>query len=307
VSNPVYQPEVGTGPVLVPIRSLRLADSPRVAGEDMNHVRALAKFEGRLPPIVVHRPTMRVIDGMHRLSAALRRGQKEIEVSFVDGSEHDLFVLAVELNSGQGLPLSQRDRITAATRIVRTHPHRSDRSIARLVGLSAKTVAAIRRRSTDDIPRLNTRLGLDGKVRPLSAAHGRELAGRLMAERPAASLRVIAREAGVSLGTAQDVSRRLRAGQDPVPASGERSQPAVPAEPNPVSLQHLRNDPSLRSSDMGRALLRLLSLHSIPAQVWTQVAAAVPAHSAETIAALARGCAESWLDFASKVTRTQSP
>jgi ParB-like chromosome segregation protein Spo0J len=302
VSDPVYQPGTITDPVMVPIRALRLADSPRVAGEDVNHVRALAKFEGRLPPIVVHRPTMRVVDGMHRLSAALRRGQDRIEVSFIEGAEHDLFVLAVELNSGQGLPLSQRDRITAATRIVRTHPHRSDRSIARLVGLSAKTIAAVRRRSTEDIPRLNTRLGLDGKVRPLSAAHGRELAGKLMAERPAASLRVIAREAGVSLGTAQDVSRRLRAGQDPVPTSGS-PRPPVPAEPTPVSLQHLRNDPSLRSSEIGRALLRLLSTHSMPAQMWAQFAAAVPAHSAETVAALARRCAESWLEFAGRLNQ----
>ncbi|GAB3882596.1 hypothetical protein GCM10029964_040590 [Kibdelosporangium lantanae] len=122
MSDPERQPDGGAGPVLVPIRSLLLADSPRVAGQDENHVRALARFEGRLPPIVVHRPTMRVVDGAHRLRAALHRGEDEIEVNFVDGPDHDLFVLAVELNAGQGLPLSRRDRMTAATRIVRTHP-----------------------------------------------------------------------------------------------------------------------------------------------------------------------------------------
>src|SRR5215204_7137150 len=70
---------------LVPVRSLLPADSPRQAGVDLEHTRMLAGIDERLPPIIVHRSTMRVIDGAHRLGAALLRGDEMIEVRFFDG------------------------------------------------------------------------------------------------------------------------------------------------------------------------------------------------------------------------------
>lgn len=295
--------------VVVPIASLLPSDSPRVDGENAEHVQSLVESEHDTLPIVVHRQTMRVIDGMHRLRAAVSRGRSTIEARFFDGDEHDLFVLAVELNSRQGLPLSQEDRTAAATRVVGSHPYWSDRQIAQLTGLSAKTVAAIRRRSTEGIPQLNGRLGRDGKVRPLNIVRNRELAGRLMAERPNATLREIAVEAGISLGTAQDVRRRLRLGEDPVPPA--RQQPRRPAStatqraPRPAAtlLPRLRRDPSLRFSEVGRVLLRLLEAHAVPTEAWTKLVDAVPAHCAQTVADVARGCADSWSQFARQVEK----
>lgn len=299
--------------VIVPIASLLPADSPRTEGEDDEHIRALAQVESDVPPIVVHRPTMRVIDGMHRLRAAVLCGRDTIAVRFSDGDERDLFVLAVELNSRHGLPLSQADRIAAATKVASSHPQLSDRVIARLTGLSAKTVGAIRRRSTEEIPQSNRRVGRDGKVRPLNTTHGRQLAGELMTERPEASLREIAREAGVSLGTAHDVHRRLHLGEDPVPprqrsaewdAEGVNRGPAVPthdSENTVKLLRQLRRDPSLRFSETGRAVLRLLDLQSIPPATWTQLVDSIPTHCAEVVAEMARGCANTWLQFAEQV------
>src|SRR5262245_27830171 len=55
----------------VRISSLVLEDSPRLSGEDPDHTRLLAEAEGELPPITIHRSTMRVIDGAHRVQAAL--------------------------------------------------------------------------------------------------------------------------------------------------------------------------------------------------------------------------------------------
>src|SRR5690348_8790895 len=63
---------------IVPIESLSVGDSPRSAGEDANHTRLLAGIQQKLPPIVVHSATMRVIDGMHRLSVARQRGDTMI-------------------------------------------------------------------------------------------------------------------------------------------------------------------------------------------------------------------------------------
>jgi len=88
---------------------------------------------------------MGIIDGVHRVQAAILRGQKEIDAEFVDGSSEDAFVLAVRVNVDHGLPLSLADRKAAAERILDTHPDWSDRAIAAAVGLSHKTVGAIRR------------------------------------------------------------------------------------------------------------------------------------------------------------------
>ncbi|MFD1048366.1 ParB N-terminal domain-containing protein, partial [Kibdelosporangium lantanae] len=116
-----------------------MSDSPRLEGEDGEHIRALVELDVQLPPITVHRTTMRVIDGMHRLRAAVLRRQDFIDAYLVDAEPDDVFVLAVEANIQHGLPLTFADRKAAAARIVRSHPHWSDRAIAAKTGLSPKT------------------------------------------------------------------------------------------------------------------------------------------------------------------------
>ena len=178
-----------TGVVAVPVLSLRVADSPRLNGEDKAHVARLAETETPFPPILVDRRTMRVIDGMHRLMAASMQGRKTIDVIFFSGSEADVFLRAVQENVAHGLPLSRADRSAAVARIIASHPHMSDRAIAHSVGLAAKTVAAIRKSSGTDVPGPNARVGLDGKVRPLDSGGGRRRAAELLTEQPDASLR----------------------------------------------------------------------------------------------------------------------
>ncbi|MFE3193073.1 ParB N-terminal domain-containing protein [Nocardia sp. NPDC059240] len=100
-----------------------------------------------LPAIIVHRRTMRVVDGAHRLAAAKELGHETIAVRFFDGSENEAFVLAVHANIAHGLPLSLAERKAAARRLVLSHPQWSDRLIADVAGLSHKTVSAERRRT----------------------------------------------------------------------------------------------------------------------------------------------------------------
>jgi hypothetical protein len=180
-------------PEQVPVSALLPADSSRVAGENTDHARLLAGVKVPLPPIVVHRPSMRVIDGMHRLQAARMRGDEVISVLFFEGQEADVFVLAVELNQAHGLPLSRADRRAAAQRIIESHPEWSDRRIAEATGLAAATVGSIRRCSTVQTEQSNARggrVGRDGRVRPSDGGEGRRRAGELpdslMAQPPAA-------------------------------------------------------------------------------------------------------------------------
>jgi hypothetical protein len=291
---------------LLPIAALRPAHSPRLAGEQADHTRALAEVEDQMPPILVHRRTMRVIDGMHRLRAAQLRGRRTIEVRFVDTSEELAFVLSVAENVSHGLPLSVGDRRAAAHRIVELFPHWSNGVVASATGLAAQTVAAIRRRTGGRIGQPPARVGRDGRLRPVDRAAGRQTAIELIAKRPAASLREIARAAGVSPATVKDVRDRLRRGEDPVAATrrGARSQGypgnalplrAVPQQ-DPVSiLEGLKNDPSLRSDEAGRELLRWLDGRVAVMREWERLVSTVPAHCSFLIAELAQGCADEWM------------
>ncbi len=290
-------------PISLPVAVLRTADSPRRDGEDSEHIRLLAAAQGPLPPITVHRATLRVIDGMHRLRAAQSRGSETIRATFFEGDEADAYVLGVRLNIQHGLPLSREDRIAAARRIMASHPDWSDRLIASATGLAASTVSGLRKRSTDNAEQSNRRLGHDGRVRPLSAAEGRRRAADIMAREPESSLRDVASRAGIALGTAKDVRDRLRRGQSPVPdgsgppgnaAVAVNRVPAEPARPDPSEPSRLLRDPTLRYTDQGRLLLRLIHAHPCDDQKWESMAGAVPTSQAKTVARLAREFAREW-------------
>ena len=300
----------------VPISTLRQGPTPRRV-TDEEHIHRLAETDSPLPPILVHRSTMQVIDGRHRLRAALLRGRDTIEVVFFDGSEEHAFIRAVEENIAHGLPLNLAERKAAATRIMSMHPQLSDRMIATHTGLAARTVAMLRRCSTEENAQSNTREGLDGRRRPLDATEGRRRAVDLIAEHPEASLREIARTAGVSLGTAHDVRSRLRRGEDPIPR-GRRPEGAdepppsavdayavgatitadLPADPAgsaelPLLLEKLAKDPALRLTDPGRRMLRLLFSSTVIAD-WPELADSVPPHRVEAILKIAQQCAKDW-------------
>ncbi|MDQ2586682.1 hypothetical protein CKY47_22340 [Saccharothrix yanglingensis] len=294
-----------------------MAGSPRLDGEDPEHTRLLAEVDTPLPPVLVHRQTMRVIDGVHRVRAAVLKGQRTIAVEYFDGDEDGADIRAVQANLRHGLPLSLADRRAAAGRIVARHPDWSDRAIATLVGLSSDTVAAVRGRTAAGGGQSGTRVGRDGRVRPLDASQGRRRAEAVLAERPDASLREIAREAGIAVATARDVRDRVRRGLDPVPAAqrsartGERQvapEVSIPAQTRRMStrdlsstLGSLKKDPSLRFTEDGRRLLRWLDFHLLSLDADTWMTAAVPPHCAQLIAELSRQYAQRWQDFAKAI------
>ncbi|MCB5165736.1 hypothetical protein LG634_12930 [Streptomyces bambusae] len=201
--------------------------------------------------------------------------------------------------------LSQADRTVAAQRMLRDRPHWSDRRIAADAGLSATTVAAIRRRAAGRTEQpAAARVGRDGRVRPLHAAEGRLRASRVIAANPGASLREIAEQAGIATATAKDVRDRIRQGRDPVPPG---RQPVGRPAPRPTAaalgrlLPTMGKDPSLRT-DAGRTLLHLLSVHALGDETtWRRLARSVPGHRADTLAQAARRCADHWLRFADEL------
>jgi hypothetical protein len=257
-------------------------------------------------------------------------------VRFFDGDERAAFVLAVEANISHGLPLTFADRIAAAERILMASPQWSDRAVAAKAGLAAGTVAGIRQRLPAASDQPSARVGKDGRVRPLNYAAGRRLASALMAERPDATLREIAREAGISAATALDVRTRLGRGEDPVPRrqresegsglEGELDRSGVEREPErsglerrraPTSstrvpnllrgtaglqpaaiLERMRRDPSLRYNEKGRGVLGWLAAHALGIDRWREYASWLPPHCMVSVAELSRVCADMWTAFA---------
>jgi len=303
-------------PVTLPVSSVLPGGSPRLAGENLEHIQLLAATRD-LAPILVHRSTMRVIDGMHRLRAARLRGDDTISVQFFDGDEGEAFLLSVRANIKHGLPLSLADREAAASRILLLYRQWSDRAVAAAAGLSPTTVSRLRQRLSLPVEQQASRVGRDGRVRPLDGAVGRRRASAVIAMKPDAPLRVIAEQAGVSLGTARDVRERLRAGQDPVlaPQRGatERSEPPVDdpvqsprrttvgAQPGvdwPSLRGNLSRDPAVKYTESGRAVFRWLDGHVIEPAEWREVIDAVPPHWRATVADVVRSCAGEWLAFA---------
>ncbi|SNR54237.1 Chromosome segregation protein Spo0J, contains ParB-like nuclease domain [Actinoplanes regularis] len=313
----------GRGPWVVPLASLSLGRSPRQDGTDEEHVARLAEVDAEFPPILVDRRTMEVIDGAHRFMAAVLNGEESISVEFFDGTADDAFLCAVEANVKHGLPLSRADRRAAAARIIVSHTEMSDRAIAEVVGMAAKTVAEIRH-MTQDVSLLPTaRVGRDGRIRPLSTVEGRLKAAKILADQPQSSLREVAKNSGISPSTVADVRRRLARGEDPIReglSSDESRRPdarfssarrrgesrplraSLSAVADPASIvTKLADDPSLRYKQAGRQLLRLLQANASSLLESASLASAVPSYSAPIMVQLARRYAQWWDDFAQEL------
>ncbi|WP_157777902.1 ParB/RepB/Spo0J family partition protein [Nocardia terpenica] len=300
--------------VELPVEDLLLPESsPRTAGENTDHTRMLAESaKTTFPPIVVDRATMNVIDGVHRLRAAQLRGDKTIAAVLFDGRPAEAFVLAVKLNTEHGLPLSLADRKAAAQRILFSYPDWSNRLIAAIAGISHNTVAAVRRRSAGQIDQSTGRMARNGVWHRSDGHEGRQRAAQLFAADPTVSARQVALEAGISVTTAKEVRKRLRADRQPVashgaaagaavaPASGGTVTPAATADDlaqwatTEQILHQLSMDPSLRFTEVGRRLLRSLATPLGDGSNWDTLIHHVPPHCLPSVAALARRRSQDW-------------
>lgn len=328
----------------VAVRSLVPGVYLRQGGTNAVHVQLLLDVAGQadLPPILVQEDGWRVIDGLHRLEAAKIRGDQTIKARFLDCTDSEALVLAIKSNTSHGLPLSKADRVAGAKRVLSAHPDWSDRAIAGITGLSAKTIASLRNRSGDKAQLASKRLGRDGKRRPVAAGEGRRRAAEYISAHPDAPLRQVARETDVSLGTVHDVSARLRHGINPEltgrkPAAERLAiRPAAaaphamaaaaaaglsPAGANGTPLRRKRhnetpltwtgmaskvaNDPAIRYTERGKEFLRWMALHATHVDGWREFIDAIPVHWLSVLAPIADDISEEWSMFAERLRSRQ--
>lgn len=166
-------------PSKIPISQIRLDGDtqPRatinedVVAEYAEQMKASVKF----PPIEVYQDgaALWLADGFHRYHAANRAGLDSINGHIHKGTKAEAAWHSVACNQQHGLRRTNADKRKAVEMALRLKPDASDRVIAEHVGVSDKTVAAVR--STAEIPQLAQRTGRDGRVRqtPPDAAETR--------------------------------------------------------------------------------------------------------------------------------------
>lgn len=290
--------------VAVRLSVLNGAVFTRTDGVNEAHARLLAESSVDLPPILLQRSTMRIIDGMHRVYAARLRACDEVPGILLDLDDDEAFLRAVAANVTHGLPLSLADRRASATRIITRYPEWSDRRVAKAAGLSGKTVGVLRREcghAADPV----ARTGQDGRVRPTSTAVARQTAGELLTARPDASLREIAEATGLSPTTVRDVRHRLQQNRLPAaPPRGWRGQSQRRSAAHRVDvvdfgriLHGLTIDPSIRYTEVGRTVLRWLRQQPI-FEGHEDIMMALPAHCLPLVAQISRQYAARWNDLA---------
>ncbi len=322
---------VGQWPeISVPVSSLVPGFHLRQAGTDAAHVRLLADaaYSIRLPAILVQKNGYRIIDGMHRLEAAKLRGEQTINARVIDCSDAEALILAVKSNTLHGLPLSRPDRISSAKSILAAHSDWSDRALARITGLSARTIASIRNSSATDARSRGKRLGGDGKRHPVVATEGRQRVAEYINAHPGATIRQIARETDVSVGTVHDVREKIRNGtaygvkepQRPQEQVSGISTGAAADTPPPARILHTRGrngiaqqlcwsvmsaklagDPALRYTEGGREFLRWMAAHCRQADEWREFIDAIPQHWVRDVSEMAAAMSEEWRQFSERL------
>lgn len=285
--------------VQVPVASLLRGDSPRLRGESKSHTESMIN-SADMPPIVVFQPTMQVIDGMHRLTAARRRQQDVIAVRFFNGTAEEAFVLAVAANIAHGLPLTPKDRKAAAARILQMFPDWSDRRIASTSGLSHHTVAVIRREpATGQIAQINKRLGRDGRTRALPARDARHVGPTPKGADDKALRQEVPATAEDSVGTVHDVRPRLEQRGEPSVGLGVVTNSRTAR--GYTAVKRLSSNPAVRFTQDGKALVQLLSRSLQLANEAPSLTSSAPEHSLDTVADAAVAISESWSRLAQEL------
>ena len=95
--------------------------NPRLNGVDQEVVEFYAGIFNDVvwPPVLVHQPSNKLLDGWHRVEAAKRAGVYALPVQWVEAKDEDLFALAVKANLGHGVNLKKEERLKAVARLQR--------------------------------------------------------------------------------------------------------------------------------------------------------------------------------------------
>jgi ParB-like chromosome segregation protein Spo0J len=156
----------------VPIQDLVLIQelNPRERLNEETIIRYMESFSS-LPPVRVQDGTNVVVDGYHRVEAAVRLGLEEVPVRSEPIADEDLRMVAGLANVGHGQPLNRAERNRLAVALVRNYGKLREEA-AGLLGMSPSAVTlALREHQYNEL--LSEKLG--APVQVINSAHVRAL------------------------------------------------------------------------------------------------------------------------------------
>ena len=161
-----------------------LADAfPLIDGREFDDLVDDIREHGLREHIVLHDGL--ILDGRNRYRACIEAG---VAPTFVDypGDDPRAFVISMNIMR-RHLDAAQKRKIVAD--LLKDDPNKSDRSIAAVVKVDGKTVAAVRKglEATAEIPQLTKTTGKDGKTRPRKPVREKRQR-KPSAEKPACAL-----------------------------------------------------------------------------------------------------------------------
>lgn len=121
--------------------------------------------QAQFPPLIIYRSEGQLIlcDGHHRHAAAQAAGIHTLQAIIKSGTRGECLMEAVRVNLRHGLRLSAADKQRVVISLLTTGSDFSDRALAKLVGVSDRTVGRLRSRL--NLPNLDAkRRGSDGKL-----------------------------------------------------------------------------------------------------------------------------------------------
>jgi hypothetical protein len=164
------------------------------------------------PPVVFDvNGVLYLVDGFHREAAHRILNRPTMVCQVTKGSKWEAIQYGLKANLNHiGERPNRADREHAAKMVLCERPQLSDSGIAKMVGVSNKTVSTYRAalEATCEIPKLETRVGLDGKERPATMPSAPvDVANTVPIEPPSITAEKIERE----LPVAQPIQSEERA------------------------------------------------------------------------------------------------
>ncbi len=122
----------------------------------------------RTDGVMVRSGDLILSDGFHRLHAALHLERVEIKSHVTRDTYQQAAEHALTINLKHGRPLNTKERRAVVEGLLRLHPERASKWLARDAGVDVKTVQAIRERleARVEIPLLNTLITENGHTEP---------------------------------------------------------------------------------------------------------------------------------------------
>jgi len=156
---------------LPPVVVFKLPAIPNTIGKFYGGVSA-DQSRTNLPPTAT--PAERIqdmyllADGFHRMAAARKLGEKEIEADVREGTRAEAEEFAILANLKHGKPLTRSERKRAVEAMLILHPERANKWIADDMGVDSKTVKTYRENleSRSEIPIVNGFIRRDGEKAP---------------------------------------------------------------------------------------------------------------------------------------------